>query len=245
MLGIRRFDHFPMVWKLRYRLEGPLQPHDFRRLVRRRASSPVGSEAEFAIRPFETIDIMRFFEGRLQIDKALFLQFVELRQVAIGIHVVDQRALVEIKTRQMRNAETFRQFVDNENIRARIGKRLDQLRSQNHMLLSTAAIDIIMLKECRRRQDDIGHLRRIGHELFVHCNEKILARETFANQPLFRRHIHRVGVLDQHRHDGWAAIKSLTVTGENTTDLRLIEKTKTYILHGATFDLALVHLEDA
>ena len=45
------------------------------------------------------------------------------------------------------------------------------------MGVAAGGVDIVMLEEGRGRQHDIGHLRRIGHELLMHADEEIVARE--------------------------------------------------------------------
>src|SRR5690606_27448845 len=57
--------------------------------------------------------------------------------------------------------------------------------------------------------------------------------------------IHRIGVLDEQRLDRRAIIERLTVTGQNSANLRLVEIANSILLESAAFDLALVHAENA
>ena len=43
--------------------------------------------------------------------------------------------------------------------------------------MAAAPVDIVVLEKRCRRQHDVGHLRRLGHELLVHADEQILARK--------------------------------------------------------------------
>ena len=62
---------------------------------------------------------------------------------------------------------------------------------------------------------DVGHQRRLGHELLVHGDEEILAGKAAAHQVLLRRHRHRIGVLDQHGLDRAAAMQRLGIAGQD------------------------------
>src|SRR5690606_35980836 len=105
-------------------------------------------------------------------------------QIAVSIHIVDESSLIKVKAGQMANAESFSQFVDNKNIRARFTHRLDQFWPQHHVLLSTAAINIIMFQKCCGGQHNFGHLCCIGHKLIVHDSKKIFACEALAYETL-------------------------------------------------------------
>ncbi|MCY1303036.1 hypothetical protein D9M70_527240 [compost metagenome] len=145
----------------------------------------------------------------------------------------------------MRNAQSLCKFIDDEDIGLRLRKRFNQLGPKHHMLLTAATINIVMLEEGRRRQNDISHLCRIRHELLMHSDKQVFTSKTFAHQTLFRRYIHRIGILDQHRSHRRTAIKCFAIARQDAPDLGLIEEADIHILHRATFNLALVHLEDA
>ena len=72
------------------------------------------------------------------------------------------------------------------------------LRPEQDVLVAAALVDVVVLEEHGRRQHDVGHLRRLGHELLVHADEQVLAREAGLHLALLGRDLHRVGVLDEH-----------------------------------------------
>ena len=100
-----------------------------------------------------------------------------------------------------------------------------------------------MLEEHRSRQNDIGDLRCIGHELFMHTGEQVLAQETFLHQPLLGRDIHRIGVLDKQRRHRRAAIKRIRRIGEHGADARMIEIAHLGVPVAVAFKQILVELE--
>ena len=100
---------------------------------------------------------------------------------------------------------------------------IDQLGADRNVLMTATVIKIVMLHEHCCRQNDIGHLCRLGHELLMHRHEQILARKALPHQRLLRRHRHRIGVLDQHRLDRRSASQRLRIAGQDAADLRLVE----------------------
>ena len=82
-------------------------------------------------------------------------------------------------------------------VRACLTYRLDHGARDLKMGVSAGEVKIIMFQECRRGQDDVGHLRSLGHELFMHTNEKIVTTEARTDLAQIRRDIHRVGVLNE------------------------------------------------
>ena len=113
------------------------------------------------------------------------------------------------------------------------------------MLVAAAAIDVVMLEEHGGRQHDVGELGRVGHELLVHAGEQVVAQEALLHQPLLRRDIGRIGVLDQHRRHRRPADRArLGVAGQHRADARLVEMADARIAQRRAFELALVELED-
>ena len=108
-------------------------------------------------------------------------------------------------------AEPLQYFV----VGAALARRFDQLGADRNMLVAAAVIEIVMLHEHGRGQNDVGHLRRLGHELLVHRHEQVFAGKPPAHQRLLRRHRHRVGVLDEHRLDRRAAVQRLGIAGQD------------------------------
>ena len=109
--------------------------------------------------------------------------------------------------------------------------------------MAAAAIDVVVLEERRRRQHDVGHLRRLGHELLVHAGEQIVAGKAVLDLVLIGRNRHRVGVLDDHRRDRRAAVQRLAVAGQDRADARLIEHAHRAIPDIEPFDHRLVELK--
>ena len=52
--------------------------------------------------------------------------------------------------------------------------------------VGAGGVDVVMFEERRRRQHDVGHRRGLGHELLVHADEQVVAREALMHQPRFR-----------------------------------------------------------
>ena len=109
----------------------------------------------------------------------------------------------------MLGAEALRQRADHLVVGAAFAGRLDQLRPEQDVLVAAALVDVVVLEEHGRRQHDVGHLRRLGHELLVHADEQILAREAALDPFLVGRDRHRIGVLDEHRRDRRSAAQRI------------------------------------
>jgi hypothetical protein len=99
--------------------------------------------------------------------------------------------------RRLVAAEPRQQLVDDREVGPRLTRRLDQPRPVENARMATPCIIVVVLEEHRRRQHDVGHLGRLGHELLVDHGEEALARKAFAGPRLVRRDVHRVGVLDE------------------------------------------------
>ncbi len=65
------------------------------------------------------------------------------------------------------------------------------------MLVTTALIQVIVLEKHSGREHDISHLGGLSHELLVHADEKIFARETRVHSIKIRCDGHRIGVLNK------------------------------------------------
>ena len=145
----------------------------------------------------------------------------------------------------MLGAEALRESAKNLVVGAALARRVDELRPDLEMLVAAAGIEIVVLHEHGRGQHDIGHERRLGHELLVHADEEILAGKTPFHELLLRRDGDRVGVLDQHRLDRRPVVERLGVAGENAADLRLVENADAFVDGVMAFDQRLVPVEDA
>ena len=112
------------------------------------------------------------------------------------------------------------------------------------MLVTAAAVDVVMLEEHGGRQHDVGEPGGVRHELLVDAGEQVVAQHALPHQALLRRDIGRIGVLDEQRGHRRPAIQRLGVAGEDAADLRLVEVAHARIGIAAAFDPALVELED-
>jgi hypothetical protein len=100
-------------------------------------------------------------------------------------------------------------------IRAAALGRFDHLRRELQVLVASGGVEIVMLQEHGRGQDDIGIARRLSHELLVNARENVVARKSAANLRLMRIDRERIGVLDQHGPHGRASSQGLRVAREH------------------------------
>ena len=129
-------------------------------------------------------------------------------------------------------------------VRPALGRRFDQLRADLDVLVAAAPIEVVVLHEHGRRKHDVGHERGFGHELLVHADEQVLPGEAPFDQFLLGRDRDRVGVLDQHGGDRRAVPQRLRVTGEDASDLGLVELAHLRVVGVEAFDEALAEVED-
>lgn len=101
-----------------------------------------------------------------------------------------------------------------------------------------------MFEEHGGRQHDIGHIGRLGHELLMHGDEKIVAQETLLYQPLFGRDIDGIGVLDKQCRHRAAVAQRIGIARQHGADLRLVELTHIGVGIGRSHQLRLVEPED-
>ena len=109
--------------------------------------------------------------------------------------------------------------------------------------MAAAAINIVMLKESGRWQHHVRHQCRLGHELFVHTDEQIIACEAALDLVLVGRNRHRIGVLDDKRMNLPAALQHFALAGQNCTDARLVEHAHRPVPNVEPFNQRLVELE--
>ena len=98
---------------------------------------------------------------------------------------------------RMLGAEALGERADHLVIGAAFARRLDQLRAEQNVLVAAGLVDVVMLEEHGRRQHDVGHLGRLGHELLMDADEQVLAGKAALDQLLLGRDRDRVGVLDR------------------------------------------------
>ena len=161
--------------------------------------APVRLEMELAVGMAEAVEEMRLLEGQRAIVPAPLPRrssasgSPETRSVSSMISHSRHREAAMLR------AQPARQLADHVMVGARLAIGLDHLAGDLEWVWPLAGVDVVMLEEGRGRQHDIGHRRRLGHELLVDADEEIVAGE--ASRTLFgvRADHHRVGVLDQHR----------------------------------------------
>lgn len=116
-----------------------------------------------------------------------------------------------------------RQFAQDPVIGLRLGQRLDHRPRDVEEAGAAGLVEIVVLEEGRRRQDDVGHRRRLGQELLVDAGEEILAQEAGTDLRRIRRDHHRVGVLDEERRHRRPVAERIPVAGQDRADARLVE----------------------
>ena len=94
-------------------------------------------------------------------------------------------------------ADALGERADDLVVGAALARRLDELRPEQDVLVAAALVEVVVLHEHGRRQHDVGHQGRLGHELLVHADEQVLAGKAPLHQLLLGRDRDRVGVLDQ------------------------------------------------
>jgi hypothetical protein len=138
------------------------------------------------VRPFEAVEIMRLFERRLTIDPALALQLFEIAPAGLPQRPVDDLARRQVES-FMRHTEPLRQSADHLVIAAAFAGRIDELRPEQDVLAAAGLIDVVVLHEHGRGQDDVRHRGGLGHELLVRAHEQVIARETALHHILVGR----------------------------------------------------------
>src|SRR6516162_3119554 len=101
-------------------------------------------------------------------------------------------------------------------------RRLVQLGAKNEILMAPATVNIIVLKKSGCWQHHIRHECRLGHELLVHTDKEIVTRESPLDLALIGRNRNWIGVLDNERMNGTAALQPITLTRQDGTNTRLI-----------------------
>ena len=86
----------------------------------------------------------------------------------------------------MLGAEPPRERADDVMVGPRIGKGLDHLARHLQEAVAARDVDVVVLEEGRRRQDDVGHGSGLGQELLVDAQEEIVARHAVAHLQRFQ-----------------------------------------------------------
>ena len=162
MLFVGRLVDRPMVGE-----RGQLAPRPAHPVVGVRDVWPVGAKMELPVLMGEAVEEVRLLEGRLAVDPTRRLQFGE-RPAARG-----PERFIDDLARRHREAAVFcpqapGQRANHLVVGAAILRRLDRLRRELQMLVRARGIEVVVLQEHRRRQNDVGVARGVGHELLMH-----------------------------------------------------------------------------
>ena len=125
----------------------------------------------------------------------------------------------------MFGVQPLRQRADHFVVRAARAGRLDDLRPEDDVLVTAGLVHVVVLEEHGGRQHDVRDRRGFGHELLVHADEEVVAREPPMHARELRRDHHRIRALDEERGDGRTVAEVVRVAVENRPDARLIEDT--------------------
>ena len=209
----------------------------------KRHGRPVRLEAEFAVWIGKAVNVMGGGKIRLAVDPVFGFEFSERAPSGFLQRGVDQLPRGHGEARMFR-AQPFGQSANDFVIGAAFAGRLDELWSEQKILTATGGVEIVVLDEHGRRQHHVGHFCGIGHELFVHANEQILAGKAALDHLLVGGDSDRIGVLDQHSVDRRTAAERVLVAGEDLTDARLIEHADRGVAQVAAFDQAGIEMKD-
>ena len=238
MLLVRLLDDAPVIGQRRHLVIAPT-----RRKTLERHARPIRLEAEFLVGPGEAVDVVRGGEVRLHVEPVRRLGLGERAPARRLQRRVDELARAHVEA-AMRDAEPGGKAVDHVVIGAALARRVDQLQPQPDVLVAAAGVEIVVLQKHRRRQDDVGGARRLGHELLVHGDEQVLALKAAADLVLIGRDRGRVGALHEQRLDRRAALERVGLAAEDRADARLIERAGFRIAELGAFEQALVEMED-
>ena len=119
-------------------------------------------------------------------------------------------------------------------------RRVDQLGADLDVAVSAGLIDVVVLHEHRRRQHDVGEQRRLGHELLVYADKKIVAEKAPTHAVAVRCDHGGIRVLDQHGVDRRSATKRFAIPGQHARDPAHIQLTNREIAGIQPLDQRLV-----
>ena len=160
---------------------------------------------KLAVAVRKAVEEMRLAERRLAVEPARSFELRERSPSRDAQSLVDDLAWAHIEA-AMLGAEPAGERAEDIVVRAAFVGRIDRLRRELEKLMRACGVDVVVLEEHRRGQNDIGKARGVGHELLVHADKQILAREPSPHLLLVGRDHQRIGVLDQHRLDRAAAL---------------------------------------
>ena len=154
----------------------------------------------------KSVQVMRLPERRLAIEPTVLLDLGKRAPFGNPEHLIDQLARAHVES-AMFCAEALGEGADYVVVVAAFARRLNQFGTQDEVLVTATAIDIVVLKKCCRRKHHIRHLRGLRHELLVDTDEEIIASKTLLHLGLVRRNGNRIGVLDNERVNRTTALQ--------------------------------------
>ena len=211
---------------------------------------PAGTFAQSGLKRYflsgqaKPFDVMRRLEVGLRVDPLLLFQLGERPPAGLAQGRIDDLARRHVEAR-MRRAEPLGQRAHDVVVRAALARRLDQLQPERDVLVAAALIDVVVLQEHGRGQDDVGHLGRRRHELLVHDGEQIVARKTLLDEALLGADLHGVLVLNEERADGRTAAQIALIAIQDRADAAHVEHADAVVPEVVPLDQRLVPMIDA
>ena len=98
---------------------------------------------------------------------------------------------------RMFSTDAARKIAEHIMVGAAFAGCIHEFAAHHDVAVAATLIDVIMLEEHCRGQNDIGIFCRLGHELLVYHGEQVLAGKTLLHLVLVRCHGNRIGVLDE------------------------------------------------
>ncbi len=182
-------------------------------------------------------------EGRAAIERASFRKTLDVGQAAQAQCPVDQLDRAHRET-GMARPEPLGEPANHLVVRPALGIGRQHRAADLEIGMSARGINVVMLEKGRRRQDDVGHCRGLGHELLVYADKEVGALETAAHETGYRCYDHRVGVLDEERGDRRSVPDVARGTGQHRADPRLVEDPGGGIEQIETLDQAAIDRDE-
>ncbi len=120
----------------------------------------------------------------------------------VAVEHVARDLLVGLVQSRVVEAELRRQPAEDLAVRQARPGRLDGRQVERHVVVPVGVVDVEVLRLHRRRQDDVGIQRGVGHPLLEHDREQILAREAGVHARVIGVAGGGVRVEDDERRDG-------------------------------------------
>jgi hypothetical protein len=121
-------------------------------------------------------------------------------------------------------AEAFGQLADDVVVGADVGKGVEDLPADLKAGVARGVVDVVVLEEHGGGEQDVGLLRRLGHELLLAGDEEVVPGEALVDLVQLGRDAHRVGVLDEEGGDPGAALQVVRIVHQDRADAGLVEE---------------------